>query len=103
MSKNWPKVYPFFVDFLHFPDAIVDAGGVKLHPIAHCFNAISLKMLAAIPVTGTGRSPDYQAAIKFISDAQKRGIAIRLVPMDFDETDLATALNKLMAFLGVKR
>jgi hypothetical protein len=103
MSKAWPKGHPFFIDLLHYPDDDEDIHGTVAHPLTHCFNAIKAKWLTAIPVTGTGRSPKYQASVKQIAASHSQGIAIRLMPADFDETDLATALNKLVGFLGVKR
>ncbi|MGO9892614.1 MAG: beta family protein [Bryobacteraceae bacterium] len=57
--------------------------------------------LNSAQITGTGRSPAYQRAVKKFADAE-RGVAIRLIADDFeDEGDLATALDSLAKFIGL--
>jgi hypothetical protein len=104
MTKAWGKDHPFLIDFLHYPDEHEDRGGTKAHPITHCFKVVASAGLLAIPVTGTGRSPEYQKAVKRIAASARRGVVIRLTPLDFDdETDLKGALDALIEFVGVKR
>lgn len=105
MTKSWSGTY--FVDFMHYGEAPVPSGGKKVHPIEACFDSIvgqgGFFRPKAVPVTGTGRTPEYQNAVKRIVAAQKNGVVIRLQPIDFDETDLAAALKALLGLLALKK
>jgi hypothetical protein len=100
-KSGWPTGDPYFVDLLFFDVKGGAPNAAPLGAVVACLNAAKANGQCAIPVTGTGRSPAYQKAVKKFSDAQK-GVAIRLIPEDFeDEGDLATALGSLAQFLGL--
>jgi len=93
----------YFVDLLFFDDEGAAFGDPPNQAVLDCIGAAANKGHAAIPVTGTGRSPAYQAAIRQLGDPNS-GVAIRLVPEDFeDEAELGNALAALSEFLGLKR
>jgi hypothetical protein len=100
-NSGWPTGAPYFVDLLFFDDDGGDSNAPPLSAVATCLNAAKAKGQSAIPVTGTGRSPAYQLAVKEFADAD-RGVAIRLIADDFeDEGDLETALASLAKFVGL--
>jgi len=99
LKKNkWDNTSKYFVDFLFF-DAKGPASNPPLSAILAGMKAAALLQHAAIPVTGTGRSPAYQKAVSQSADP-KRGLAIRLIPDDFDnQADLTKSLNALSGLL----
>ena len=100
-KSGWPATAPYFVDLLFFDDDGGASNAPPLSAVVTCLNAAKAKGQRAIPVTGTGRSPAYQRAVKKFADAE-RGVAIRLIADDFeDEGDLATALDSLAKFIGL--
>ncbi len=104
---GYPAGQPYFVDMLFWDDDEESDAGTAVaakddHPLIVCFEESKKRAQRAIPVTGTGRSPMYQDAVRKIVNAQKNGVAIRLLPDDFeDETELTTALENLLNFLSV--
>lgn len=102
MSAIWPQDKPFFIDLLFLDDEDMEDGAAGEHAIQGCFSAVANHRLHAIPVTGTGRSPAYQEAIRQIVNNQNRGFAIRLVSEDFDDADeLQTAIEAIIELVGV--
>jgi hypothetical protein len=96
MAAHWQPDLPFFVDHVLYPDDPVTLKGEKAHPLRHCIDLAALKGLRAIPVTGSGRSPEYQVAVRDIAKTYKHGVAVRLIPVDFeDETNLKDTLDAL--------
>lgn len=103
MARSWPKDNPFFADFLYCSDAPEQLGTTRAHPMTQCFRVMAAAGQSAIPVTGTGRSPEYQAAVRSIIKSQKRGVAIRLSPLDFDGENLNAALAAIVKYLEINR
>lgn len=104
MSAFWPAAKPYFIDALFVDDEDATEDQAMAHPITECFAEVREKRQRAIPVTGTGRSLAYQAAARAICADLGTGVAIRLVPDDFeDEDELAAALAALTELLNVSR
>ncbi len=68
MSAFWDNDRPYFIDMLFFDDETMEES--ESHPISDCFAEVAAKGQIAIPVTGTGRSPSYQAAVAAINGSQ---------------------------------
>ncbi|REJ92304.1 MAG: hypothetical protein DWQ34_13260 [Planctomycetota bacterium] len=101
MSSFWDNDRPYFIDLLFLDDESFEEADSDSHPIRICFHEVQEKGQFAIPVTGTARSPGYQAAVAAIVAEQQRGFAIRLVPEDFeDEDELGDALEALVELIG---
>ena len=101
MSSQWPTDKPYFIDllFLDDPDDTTTPAPAN-HPLRLCFDEVQTKGQLAIPVTGISRSPGYQDAAKQIVAEQKRGLAIRLTPEDFEEEteDVDAALQTALEY-----
>lgn len=92
---------PYFLDLLFLADS--KPMNKPLPALVTALKAANKLSQFAIPVTGTGRSPDYQLAIQSLFDPAK-GFAIRLVPADFDgTTDISKSIAALVSFMGAKR
>jgi hypothetical protein len=101
MAKcGWPAGKPYFVDMLFFDtDEDGAPGDPPLAQVADCINSARSAGQIPIPVTGTGRSQEYQAAVR--ECLNEAGVAVRLIPEDFgDKDELSDALNGLLAYLG---
>jgi hypothetical protein len=104
MSAFWPDDRPYFIDAVFVDDEDADEAQADDHHVTKCFEEVAEKEQAAIPVTGTGRSPAYQAAVKSICAEHETGVAFRLVPEDFeDEDELGAALDALSDLVNVSR
>jgi hypothetical protein len=104
MSGCWPGDKPYFLDLLFLDDEDMEEKDAKSHPLVKCFDDVANRKAFAIPVTGTGRSPAYQSALKSITESQGNGYAIRLVTDDFeDEDELGDAIQALVKLIGVPR
>lgn len=104
MSGQWPGDHPYFIDCIFFDEEDMEETMAASHPLSQCFTGVSNRGQIAIPVTGTGRSPAYQAAVRDIHAVQEYGCAIRLIADDMeDSAALQTALDALTDFIRVKR
>jgi hypothetical protein len=104
MASVWERHRPYFIDMLFLDDEDMTEANAEQHPLRVCFNDVRNRLQTAIPVTGTGRSPAYQAALRLIVAEQQRGYAIRLVPDDFeDEDQLPASLNALVNYIGIQK
>jgi Beta protein len=102
MSGQWPNELPYFIDLL-FLDDPDEAPDVDDHPVTLCFAEVVAQGQIAIPVTGLSRSPGYQDAIQKVISEQGNGVALRLVPDDFEDVDeLEATLEAFPGFLGVE-
>src|SRR5205085_4873881 len=102
MSGQWPNDLPYFIDLL-FLDDPDEAPAVNDHPVTLCFAEVVTQAQIAIPVTGLSRSPGYQDAIEQVIAEQGNGVALRLVPDDFEDADeLEETLEAFPGFLGVE-
>jgi len=101
MADAWQLDSPYFIDMLFLDEEDADAGQAGAHPLRLCFDQVAALGQHAIPITGTGRSPAYQTALRHIVRQQRRGFGIRLVPEDFeDEEDLAASIAALLKLIG---
>lgn len=104
MDANWPTGKQYLIDFVFLDDSDDEGDAPASYPLNVCFADVLKRGQFAVPVTGLSRSQTYQSAISQIVKAQKRGIAIRLVPDDFEEgaDDLEGVMSALLPFWGVK-
>lgn len=101
MASAWDQNRPYFIDMLFWDDED-DDGNPADHPLQKCFDTVAKLGQEAIPVTGSGRSPAYQAALANIANTQKKGFAIRLVPDDFEDEDaLGDTVDAIVELVGV--
>lgn len=104
MSAFWPSDKPYFIDLLFLDDEEMDESEASSHPLLACFKEVVEKNQAAIPVTGTGRSPAYQSATKEIVREHGRGCAIRILLDDFeDEDELVESINALLELFEIQK
>ena len=104
-KAKWPTEKPYFIDFFFLDDEDdITTPASSKHPIRVCFEEVAKKKQTAIPVTGLSRSPGYQSGVQQVVAEQKRGVAVRLVPDDFEEgsDDLEATLNALLKLFKVK-
>jgi Beta protein len=103
VACGWPDHYPYLLDMLFFDDEDSTATNKALPVVVEALKAAASRSQVAIPVTGTGRSPAYQIAVRDHTNGEI-GAAIRLVPDDFDDVKaLASVLLSLTTFLKLKR
>jgi hypothetical protein len=101
MERCWPAALPYFLDCVFFDD---EAATAALPSVLEAFQAAASRGQTAIPVTGTGRSANFQLAIQEQPTLAQTGVAIRLVPDDFeDEDELAASLETLLRLFGLSR
>jgi len=101
MSGQWPNDRPYFIDLIFLDDDEVPNSAD--HPVRLCFAEVAAQGQNAIPVTGLSRSPGYQDAIEQVISEQGKGVALRLVPDDFeDANELEATLEAFPGFLGVE-
>lgn len=86
-----------FVDSCHLPSDACMADG--RHHLSHIFELARSERAAPIPVTGLGRSPAYNAAVKQIVASDMKGACIRLQDDDFDD-HLSSNLISLLKRIG---
>jgi len=102
IRKSWGTQLPVFVDLLH----VEDCGRLEegAHPLAYVFDQGRKLGLQAIPVTGIGRSNEYQNAVIDAAQRDRRGVCIRV---DRERcgfpTSLAADLQGLVMTLNVRR
>jgi hypothetical protein len=104
-KAKWSTEKPYFIDFFFLDDEDDAATPASpKHPVRVCFDEVAKKKQIAIPVTGLSRSPGYQSAVQQVIAEQKHGVAVRLIPDDFEEgsDDLEATLNALMKLFKVK-
>jgi Beta protein len=86
-----------FVDSPFLDSTACVANGV--HHFEHVFDLVRAAGANAVPVTGLGRDPAYQAAVKTIVAKDEKGACIRLAVDDFEDT-LHTDLGALLKMIG---
>lgn len=104
-KAKWPLDKAYFIDLFFFDDEDdTTTPAASTHPVRVCFREVSKRKQVAIPVTGLSRSPSYQSAIQQVVADQKHGVAVRLVPDDFEEgsDELDAMLIALMKLFKVK-
>lgn len=104
-KAKWPADKAYFIDLFFFDDEDdTTTPAAASHPVRVCFAEVSKKKQIAIPVTGLSRSPGYQSAVQQVVAEQKNGVAVRLVPDDFEEgsDELDATLTALMKLFKVK-
>jgi hypothetical protein len=98
-NNGWPANKRYFLDLLFLDDenAAVDA---PIDSVSTALTEASQRSQNFVPVTGTGRSPGFQAAI---AGNRPNGVAIRLVPDDFeDEEELENALVAILQLFSIE-
>jgi Beta protein len=104
MSAFWEANRPYFIDAVFLDDEDSPEGEAANHPLAACFAEVAAQGQLAVPVTGTDRSPAYQAALRRVVREQGHGMAIRLTPEDFEDEDmLPDAIAALVRYARVQR
>ncbi len=94
LAKSWGTDYPLLIDLpesLH--DGKVNSGD---HLLKHVFDEGRTKNLKLVPVTGLTRGTAYNAEVRAIGAADKRGACIRLEPSDLANPALTTAVDALL-------
>jgi Beta protein len=89
MADYWGTEHPLFVDL-----ALLDADERMAngrHPVDDLFARLSAAGVEAIPVTGTDRDANYQAAVRTVLARDDQGVALRLTPEDFGNVTAAIA------------
>ncbi|MHA7811873.1 MAG: beta family protein [Phycisphaerales bacterium] len=101
IERNWGTDHPFFIDFIFLDEDDDESEGE--HTLSKALALLSETECKPIPVTGSGRSPAYQAALKeYLKESESKDICIRLTPYDFeDEEQLQLTLDRLMGLLEV--
>jgi hypothetical protein len=101
LERSWASEQPFLIDFLWIGDKERMLDGT--HPLTKLFNTLRLRNLQAVPVTGLLRTDAYQDACRDIVSADKRGVALRLLPDDFEESELVdVCITKVLDGLQVQ-
>lgn len=97
IARNWGKEHPIFVD-TSLPEIEND------HPLTVIFDTCRKGGVQAIPVTGPGRTPEYQDAVRDIVNTDGRGLCLRLKMSGQDETeDPSTASDAILNTFTLSR
>jgi|GEM_PF-2275161 len=108
--QRWGCNDPLFIDCLYLAGSAdeldEDATAATTAPSAwveEIYDEFRDQGCRAIPVTGTSRSPSFQAGLKRVVAKDGRGLCIRLIPDDFDDdTQLHEALDALLDFFEIE-
>ena len=102
IRKSWGTELRVFIDLLRVEECGSPANGA--HPLAYVFEQSRKLGLQAIPVTGIGRSNEYQNAVIDAVQRDGRGVCIRIgrQPCSFP-TSVAAHLQNLVMTLNVRR
>lgn len=95
MEASWGKDHNMFVD-LGLVDTNARVQGV-IHPLTAVFDDARSRGVQLVPVTGLGRDPAYQAAVRHAAQIDGRGICLRLVVDDFDRGDISAEVTTVLA------
>jgi hypothetical protein len=60
IHASWGHTFPMFVDLIFLDETPIDGA----HPVAHTFDQMRKYNLLSMPVTGLGRSDQYQEAVR---------------------------------------
>lgn len=102
IAAQWETNRPFFIEVGLLPSDPAVGGGV--HPVEFVLGELRSADLQAIPVTGTGRDEEFQAAVAAAIAQDGRGVCIRLDNDDFEDVNAAIAeVDDLLAAFGVER
>lgn len=100
-EKSWGTGERFFVDLLWIGERETMLGGT--HPLTDLFRRTRSRNLRAVPVTGLLRSEQHQKACREIASVDKRGVCLRLLKDDFEDSDsIESALTELLAVLRLR-
>jgi hypothetical protein len=98
MSAAWGTQRDLFVELgLLEPQERMSSGA---HPLEALFDAGAARGLRLIPVTGPGRDPAYQAAVRSVIERLRVEVCIRLDREDFLSPDCATRITDVLAAVG---
>lgn len=100
LVNAWGSDRPFFLDLVWLADAGTLPDGQ--HPLSYVLDRCRIPEVLPIPVTGLGRSHDYQAAVAEAVQHDRRGVCVRLENEDFKSLPrLNIDLHLLLDRLGV--
>jgi hypothetical protein len=95
----WGDSRRFFLDSnLIDSDRAMASGS---HHLAALFDDFRAKNLLGVPVTAFDRHDDYKAAVKAISDTDRRGICLRLTSADLVDVNLPATVDTALAYFGL--
>jgi hypothetical protein len=97
VHQKWGKA-PCFVDAIRLPPERAMADG--RHPTTMIFERLRNLKCTAVPVTGLGRSPQYQQAIKEIVSKDKGGLCLRVTIEEAIKPTLGGLVNSLLTVLA---
>lgn len=92
IKRSWGEESPAFLDLNWLDDTEVMDNGI--HPLTSILEDCRSKNVKIIPVTGSDRGTNYQAAVRLANQIDHLGICIRLEDDDF--LDMETVLNGLL-------
>jgi hypothetical protein len=98
MVTSWGTDLPVFVDLSLVEEDTRMAS--RAHPVEALLAALNGERIHTVPVTGTDRDNDYQAAIRRAVARDRRGLALRLQPDDLGDAAAMAAIDELRVALG---
>ena len=100
ISTSWGSDRSIFID--QFGIDLKERVSEKEHPLTFIFDKLRTLDVKAIPTTGFDRDEAYHTAIKMITKTDNRGICIRLLIDDMENTDeLSDNLDTLLSDLNI--
>jgi hypothetical protein len=97
--ENWGQ-NPLFVDLWLLPSNLCSESGE--HTLSALNKEAQSYQLPLIPVTGLGRDRAYQAAALSVVQRNQQGVCVRLFLGDLRNPKLASELEDLLGYLGLK-
>jgi hypothetical protein len=87
--------FPFFLDLRHVAVDVVRTHG-KVHALEYFAEIGRSYKLALVPVTGLVRTKEYQASVANIVKDDRRGLCLRLTPVEIMEPSFTNEIKELL-------
>ena len=99
IQKNW-GMKRLFVDLWHVNSATRVSG--QIHPVSYVAEQARNLGVQLVPVTGLARPQSYQAAVASVNSTDRRGVCIRLLGEEIQDSAFSRQLLDLTHHLRVK-
>ena len=91
---------PFFLDLRYVTNTVQRNGG-SVHALEYLAEIARNYRLAPLPVTGLCRSQEYQLSVRNVLNKDRRGICLRITPLEVLRDGFANDIDDFLKTLGL--